>query len=70
VAFLFPHVGSAEFVDSLGSEPEAYHRRFTNANGPQYSNCSSQIQPHDTDTCIACSTSSVDIEEREQSFKI
>ena len=27
-AFHFPHVGSAEFVDSLGSAPDAYHRRF------------------------------------------
>ena len=54
VAIYFPLVGPAEFFDSLGSAPEAYHRRFANVlivNGPQYYYCSSRIQPDDTDTC-------------------
>ena len=54
VAFYFPLVGPVEFFDSLGSAPEAYHRRFANVlivNGPQYYYCSSRIQPDDTDTC-------------------
>jgi len=54
VAFHFPHVGPANFFDSLGSAPETYHRRFANVlivNGPQYYYCSSQIQPDDIDTC-------------------
>jgi hypothetical protein len=63
-------VGSAEFIDSLGSAPEAYDRRFANVNEPQYYYCSSQIQPDDTDTCIACATSNEDIEERGYNFKI
>jgi hypothetical protein len=32
--------------------------------------CSSQIQPDDTDTCIACTTSNGDIEEGGHHFKI
>jgi hypothetical protein len=54
MALHFPLVGPAEFIDSLGNEPETYHRRFANVlivNGPQYYYCSSQIQPDDTDTC-------------------
>ena len=38
VAFHFPLVGAAKFLDSLGSAPETYHRRFANVlivNGPQ-----------------------------------
>jgi hypothetical protein len=53
VAFHFPLVGPAEFFDSLGNAPEAYHRSFANVlivNG-QYYYCSSRIQPDDTDTC-------------------
>jgi hypothetical protein len=53
---------------------EAHRKRitadFTNVNEPQYHYCSSQIQPDDTDICIACTTSNGDIEEREQNFKI
>jgi hypothetical protein len=70
VAFHFLLVGSAEFFDSLGNALETYHRRFANVNGPQYYYCPSQIQPDDTDTCIACTTSNGDIEERGQHFKI
>jgi hypothetical protein len=70
VALHFPLVGSAEFVDSLGNTLETHHRRFANVNEPQYYYCSSQIQPDDTDICIACTTSKGDIEEREQNFKI
>jgi hypothetical protein len=47
-------VGLAEFFDSLGNAPEAYHRSFANVliiNGPQYYYCSSQVQPDDTYTC-------------------
>ena len=55
VAFHFPLVGPAEFFDSLGSAPEAYHLCFANFlivnYGPQYYYCSFQIQPDDTDTC-------------------
>jgi hypothetical protein len=70
VAFHFPLVGSAEFVDSLGNAPEAYQRRFANVNERQCYYCSSQIQPDDTDICIACTTSNGNIEERGQNFKI
>ena len=54
VAFHFPLVGLAEFLDLLGNAPETHHRRFANVlivNGPQYYYCSSRIQPNDTDTC-------------------
>jgi hypothetical protein len=57
-------VGSAELVDSLGNEPETYHRRFASVNELQYYYCSSQIQPDDTDTCIARAATNGDIEER------
>jgi hypothetical protein len=70
VAFHFPLLGSAEFVHSLGNAPETYLRRFANVNEPQYYYCSSQIQPDDTDTCIARATSNGDIEERGYNFKI
>ena len=64
VAFHFPLLGSAEFFVSLGNAPETYHSRFANVNEPQYYYCSSQIQPDDTDTCIACATSKGDIEDK------
>ena len=73
VAFHFPLVGPAGFVDSLGNGPETYHRRFPNVlivNGLQYYYCLSQIQPDDTNNCIACTTSNGDIEESGQNFKI
>jgi hypothetical protein len=70
VAFHFPLVGSAEFFDFLVNAPGTYHRRFANVNEPQCYYCSSQIQPDDIDTCIACATSNGDIEERGQNFKI
>jgi hypothetical protein len=56
VAFHFPHVGPAEYFDSLGNAPETYYRRFTNVlivNGSQYYYRS----PTPVD-CIACTMSS------------
>jgi hypothetical protein len=49
---------------------ETHHHRFANVNEPQYYYCSSQIQPDDTNNCIACTTSNGDIDERGQNFKI
>ena len=53
VAFHFPLVGPAAFLDSLENAPETYHGRVANVlivNEPQYYYRSSQIQPDDTDT--------------------
>jgi hypothetical protein len=50
VAFHFPLVGPAEFFDSLGNAPEAYHRRFANVlivNGPHIKT----ITMHDNIQC-------------------
>ena len=52
--FYFPKKGPCEFFDSLGENPETYHRRFRNvfiSNGPDYLYTSNTIQPDYSNKC-------------------
>ena len=52
--FYFPKKGPWELFDSLGENPETYHRRFRNvliSNGPGYLYTSNTIQPDYSNMC-------------------
>ena len=57
VAFHFPREGPAEFFDSFGRVPDAYHRHFRNvliANGPQYKFNTVRVQPKEGVHFVKC----------------